>query len=100
MQIARIDSSGVREELPISVDVTLMPGEKFLSEGCGGGGYGNPLERDPLSVLSGLLAGRISESRANRVYGVAFSISTAQPEIDEAATAATRAGLLDARADP
>lgn len=99
MQIARIDSSGVREELPISVDVTLMPGEKFVSEGCGGGGYGNPLERAPLSVLSGLLAGRISESRANRVYGVAFSTSTGGPEIDEAATAATRASLLDKGAD-
>lgn len=100
MRIARIDSSGVREELPISVDVTLMPGEKFLSEGCGGGGYGNPLERDPLSVLSSLLAGRISESRANDIYGVALSLSTVPPEIDEAATAETRARLLDTRAEP
>ena len=72
MTISKMDAEGRLEEQPISVDVTLMPGERLISEACGGGGYGDPLARDPAAVCLGALEGRISHRRAAEVYGVAL----------------------------
>ncbi len=93
MRIARLDGSGTREELPISVDVTLTPQDRLVSEGCGGGGYGDPLKRDPQRVLAGVLAGRISRQRAEKVYGVAIRADGLDLVIDPAATDALRGAL-------
>lgn len=60
----------------------------------GGGGYGDPLERDPEAVArdvrSLLVSGRIAE----HVYGVAMS---PDGEVDEGATKALRERLLQGR---
>jgi N-methylhydantoinase B len=93
MRIARLDGSGDRHELPISVDATLKPGERLLSEGCGGGGFGNPLDRDPALVRASLLAGRISLTRATEIYGVSFCQEGTETFVDEAATASRRQHL-------
>ena len=37
-----------------------------------GGGYGNPLNRDPAKVLDDLLDGYITPEHAKAVYGVVF----------------------------
>ena len=93
MRIARLDRAGGRHDLPISVDSTLQPGERLLSEGCGGGGFGDPLERVPARVLASLLAGRISSQRAADVYGVVFRDEGGALVVDEQATAARRQQL-------
>jgi len=90
MRIARLDREGHRHELPISVDTVIEPGEKLVSEGCGGGGFGNPLDRDPARVAASLRAGRITGERAASVYGVVLSGRTGPVEVDPAATAELR----------
>jgi N-methylhydantoinase B len=50
--------------------VNLQPGDIVSMSSPGGGGYGNPLERDPKSVLRDFLSGYISQSGAEKNYGV------------------------------
>jgi N-methylhydantoinase B len=90
MRIARLDREGHRHELPISVDTVIEPGEKLVSEGCGGGGFGNPLDRDPARVVVSLRAGRITAKRAVSVYGVVLVEQAGSIEVDLVATAELR----------
>ena len=89
---------GTRTELPISLDVTLQPGERLISEACGGGGYGDPLLRDPQRVRERLRAGWITGARARDTYGVVIDTSSEVFSVDIAATEALRAELRAARA--
>jgi N-methylhydantoinase B len=86
MSISKMDANGKLEELPISVDVTLMPGERLISEACGGGGYGDPLARDPEHVRIAAIEGRISSRRASEAYGVALIEEKGDLRIDMQAT--------------
>lgn len=47
----------------------LKAGERFVAETGGGGGYGDPRERDPAMVREDLLNGSISEEAARTYYG-------------------------------
>lgn len=71
-------ADGARVELPTSGRVELLPGESIVSESCGGGGYGSPVDRDPAQVALEVREGWISADRARSVYGVA--VDGAQPE--------------------
>jgi hypothetical protein len=55
-----------------------------------GGGYGDPLDRDPEAVARDVRVGYATHRAAERVYGVALD---AQGGVDEAATAALRARI-------
>jgi N-methylhydantoinase B len=55
----------------------------------GGGGWGDPLERDPDAVVRDLAAGWVSEEVAKEIYGVI----AADGKADAAATAAQRKAL-------
>jgi N-methylhydantoinase B len=57
----------------------------------GGGGYGDPLEREPELVLRDVLLGLVTPGPAREVYGVVSDL--ARGEIDHAATAAQRLAL-------
>jgi N-methylhydantoinase B len=86
-------------ELPFSTpgkvfDFQLRPGDTLTFENAGGGGYGDPLERDPERVRADLAEGYISPERASDRYGVVF---TADGRIDEAATRRRRAALAAER---
>jgi N-methylhydantoinase B len=70
--------------------VVLAPGETLVARCCGGGGYGDPLERDPALVAADLAEGWIGRERAASVYGV---ILVADGGVDSAATAARREAL-------
>ncbi|WP_245554959.1 hydantoinase B/oxoprolinase family protein [Nesterenkonia alba] len=59
----------------------------------GGGGYGDPLERDPALVREDVIDGFISISNAAKAYGV---IITDDLLVDEEATASARDELRDA----
>jgi N-methylhydantoinase B len=61
---------------------------RFICYGPAGGGYGNPLERDPQKVADDVLDGVISVATALRDYAVVVS---AKGIVDEAATKNARA---------
>ena len=50
--------------------IILHRGDVFDMMLCGGGGYGDPLERDPALVLSDIEKGYISNEVARKFYGV------------------------------
>ena len=78
--------NGARTDLGISIDVTLEPGERLISEACGGGGYGDPLERDPARVLDRVREGWITRARARDAYGIEIVEQDSVLEIDTKAT--------------
>ena len=53
-------------------DHVLHPGEVFSLDTPGGGGLGNPLERDPERVLNDVRNGYVTQKRAREVYRVAI----------------------------
>src|SRR5689334_466476 len=74
--------------LPSKLTMTMKKGDLFRHEVAGGGGWGDPLERDPALVLRDVLNGFVSERAAREDYGV---VLTGKPLIvDDAATAALR----------
>jgi N-methylhydantoinase B len=87
------DAAGAERELDPIAQVVLEPGELLGHLLSGGGGYGDPFEREPQRVRADVLAGFVSLERARDVYGVAFS-STAIDDslrVDEEETARLRA---------
>jgi N-methylhydantoinase B len=74
--------------LPSKLTMTMHRGDLFRHEVAGGGGWGDPLERDPALVLKDVLNDFVSEGAAREDYGV---VLTGQPlAVDAAATAALR----------
>ena len=72
-----------RELLGSKTTFTVPAGGVVRYETCGGGGYGEPFERDPELVRADLKEGKISPEAAIR-YGVALRPGAL--EIDDAAT--------------
>ena len=62
----------------------------------GGGGYGDPLKRDPTQVLNDVRNGFVTEQAAESAYGVAFKYENGLLEIDDVATRKLRAEVGDA----
>jgi N-methylhydantoinase B len=90
----KIDRDGREQPLaPIGL-VDLQPGEWIRGLESGGGGYGNPLERDPERVRHDVLEGWISAPRAQDTYGVVLSGSRESDDlaVDTEATAGLRRG--------
>lgn len=78
--------TGERREIPVVGRYDLQSGEKVVSITPGGGGYGDPLERDVLAVLDDYRESRVSLEAAATDYGVVITDGA----IDEEATAKTR----------
>jgi N-methylhydantoinase B len=66
----------------------LEAGEVLVNNTGGGGGYGDPLERDPERVAADVRNGFVSVEAAGREYGVVVDPSTF--EVDAAATVRLR----------
>ena len=64
----------------------IVMGDVVLMESAGGGGYGNPLERDPQQVRDDVISGYVSARRARDGYGVVL----VDGDVDVLATAALR----------
>ena len=75
---------------------TWPAGTEVLYLTAGGGGWGDPLDRDPVRVRSDVREGYVSARSAREDYGV---VLTAQGEIDDAATAALRTRLRSDRGE-
>jgi N-methylhydantoinase B/oxoprolinase/acetone carboxylase alpha subunit len=102
-RLIKIDRNGKREAIGgwtedgqwkkcLLAAYRFAPGERFLFESTGGGGWGNPLERDVAKVLDDVLDEYISLETAREVYGVVIDPTTLK--LDEAATHALRAKRL------
>jgi len=84
----RADSIGMS-----SSDVVVNAGDTFWLRNASGGGWGDPLLRQPGAVLRDHLEGRLTRDECDAVYGVVVR----DGEVDEEATADGRASVLIAR---
>jgi N-methylhydantoinase B len=74
-------------------DHLLQPGDVVRLETPGGGGLGNPLERDPMRVLSDVRNGYVSREKAREIYGVVIEPANGDSVIDESRTRELRKAL-------
>ncbi len=77
-------------------DVPLQSGDVFSRPTAGGGGYGDPLERDPEKVREDVADDYVSLERARKDYGVVLRVvdrDLAEYEVDRAATERERARI-------
>ena len=72
-------------------DYPLKAGDVFRLETPGGGGLGNPFEREPAAVLADVAQGYVSPERASSDYGVSVVQDGRKWRLDDAATAKLRA---------
>ncbi|MGI9408527.1 MAG: hydantoinase B/oxoprolinase family protein, partial [Hyphomicrobiaceae bacterium] len=87
------------QEIPLATPgkasgIQLRKGDVVVMESAGGGGYGDPLRRDPDRVCRDVAFGYVSIEQARDRYGV---ILTRDGEVDQAATLEARATLENAK---
>ncbi len=78
--------------------VPLRAGEAYEYSFGGGGGWGDPLEREPERVRDDVLDGYVSPAGARRDYGVVLVGEDSDLRVDAAASARLRAELRAGRA--
>ena len=78
--------------------VPIHAGDLFQIVAPSGGGFGNPLERDPLQVREDVLDGFTTIEQARDAYGVVIDGETT--EVDLAETVAVRDSLAERREQP
>ena len=74
----------------------IKSGDRFSRPTAGGGGYGDPLDRDPARVKEDVIDDYVSVERALKDYGVFIKVNDPDIldyEVDEAATNAARAEI-------
>lgn len=71
--VSKLGADGTETRMAPIGDVTLEPGEWVRGFESGGGGYGDPLDRDPALVLEDVFERWVSEGAAERDYGVIFT---------------------------
>lgn len=65
----------------VFASVSIGPGDTFTRPSAGGGGYGDPLQRETNAVLEDVIDGYVSVERAAKDYGVA--IEAVDPDLDD-----------------
>lgn len=89
-------ADGTLERFPAKFLTRVGKGDLFGVRLAGGGGHGDPFDRDPQAVLDDVVEEKVSVAEARAAYGVV--IAGAPPSVDAAATAALRARMRAARA--
>ena len=94
-----IDPGGENERVMEGLvdDEPVQAGEVIRIRTTGGGGWGDPLERDPAMVARDVLWEKVSVEAAAEDYGVVVTGPGDAPQVDEAATAALRDRLRSER---
>jgi N-methylhydantoinase B len=77
--------------LPAKTLLTFQRGDVFRHEFAGAGGRGDPLERDPRSVLADVRNGKVSARQARDAYRVV--LAQAGTTVNEVATARLRSEI-------
>ncbi|RPI41724.1 MAG: hydantoinase B/oxoprolinase family protein, partial [Hyphomicrobiaceae bacterium] len=94
---AWVDRDGAIQDFDTPGKIAGHPvdaGDIIMVRSAGGGGYGDPLERDPQRVATDLREGYISAAQAHQLYGLVLDKANA---VDKAATAAWRERLRAGR---
>ena len=76
--------------------VEIKKGDRIFYASSGGGGFGNPFERDPRLVLDDVMDEWLTVETARKFYGVAIEVVDVEAldyRIDEKETAKLRAEL-------
>jgi N-methylhydantoinase B len=87
---AWVDRDGAIQDFDTPGKIAGHPvdaGDIIMVRSAGGGGYGDPLERDPQRVATDLREGYISAAQAHQLYGLVLDKANG---VDKAATAALR----------
>jgi len=93
--LAELIRSNRAEPAPALTPPRLMaPGDVYYLAWTGGGGFGDPLQRDPARAAGDAEAGLISRERCCDTYGV---VTTANGDVDRDATAALRIDMRKTR---
>jgi N-methylhydantoinase B len=79
---------GTSERLPPMFSTEIDVGDVYVHRTAGGGGWGDPLEREPEAVAHDVADEKVSAAAARELYGVALDEGGA---VDHDATAAVRA---------
>lgn len=88
----RVDVLGAKARTTFGLD------DAYLIVCAGGGGYGDPLRRDPALVVRDVAAGLVSAEAAERSYGVVVTVNAdGVPVLDAAATDRARAAIRNVR---
>ena len=80
-------------ELPVLANVTVHRGDTILHIHSSGGGYGDPLTRDPQAVLDDVLDDKVSHAHARSEYGVVIAPGAAIVDSDATFVLRRRGGL-------
>lgn len=88
------DFGGKVAHLPSKADGVLGPDDVFVFFAAGGGGYGDPIEREAAHVAKDVADQLVSPERARETYGV---VLTDEGQADGAETARLRAEMRTAR---
>src|SRR5207245_2265147 len=97
-----VDTEAAPRDLGGLVDgEPVRAGEVVRVVTTGGGGWGDPLEREPELVRRDVIEGKVSRAAAREDYGVVFVDAADEAcDVDEAATATMRAVLRARRTAP
>ena len=94
-----VRKDGTRQPLPSKVDnVRVRAGDRVIFRTAGGGGWGDPLERDPLRTRNDVGRKLLSETKARQEYGVV--LVGADLAVDHRATDELRASMRRNRKTP
>jgi N-methylhydantoinase B len=91
------EMTGELEPQPALKSTVLGSSDVFRSVTAGGGGYGDPLERDPALVARDVANGLVSVECGEALYGVVLRIEAQPAAVDVEATRARRDALRAAR---
>lgn len=95
-----IDADGSERAVEPVGDSLLQPGQWLRGLEAGGGGYGDPLDRDAEAVLCDVIERWVSPEAAHEVYGVVLGRqASGLPTLDAEATAQHRQAMRAARRD-
>ena len=74
-------SDGTEKPLPSKVTTSVSNNEVIRTQTPGGGGWGDPKQRDPRSVQLDVLEGIVSVERARDIYGVAIDANSMEVDL-------------------
>lgn len=84
---AYIERAGQEPQRVMKSALALEAGDRIRIMSSGGGGYGDPFQRDAARVAEDVRLGYVSPESASRIYGVVLDTDG---NVDEASTCATR----------